>query len=210
MSGDTDYDLALVHSLLDRVPADITISLDVNQGWTTKQTLHILGELERRPVFPANIIIEQPTRAADFKGQAYIRRRSQVPLLLDDAIITADDLAKIIELGAADIVSLKISRVGGIQKCQQMIHMAEAANVDYIVDEINELRLANTAVAHLAMASRKPLYTGTACWTCLVFDIVAEGGVQLVEGHATLPEAPGLGIGALRFPDDPPAEGAGR
>jgi L-alanine-DL-glutamate epimerase-like enolase superfamily enzyme len=123
--------------------------------------------------------------------------------MADDAIRTADDLQKIIELGAADIVSLKTSRVGGIQKCQQMIHMAEAANVSYIVDEINELRLANTAVAHLALASRKPLYTGTACWTCLIFDIVDGGGVQLVDGHATLPATPGLGIEGLRFPDDP-------
>jgi L-alanine-DL-glutamate epimerase-like enolase superfamily enzyme len=203
-SGDTDYDLNLIHSLLDQVAPDVTISLDVNQGWSTLQALRILGEVERRNPFPTNFIIEQPTWASDFRGQAYLRQRTQIPLMADDAIRTADDLEKILELGAADIVSLKISRVGGIQKCQQMIHMAEAANVSYIVDEINELRVANTAVAQLALASRKPLYTGTACWTCLEFDIVAEGGVQLVDGHAVLTDAPGLGIGALRFPDDPP------
>ncbi|GAA1742838.1 mandelate racemase/muconate lactonizing enzyme family protein [Luedemannella helvata] len=199
-SGDTEYDLALIHSLLDQVSPDVTISIDVNQGWSTLQALRIIEEIERRPTFPTNLIIEQPTRAADFKGQAYIRERTQIPLMADDAIRTVDDLEKIIELGAADIVSLKISRVGGIQKCQQMIHMAEAANVSYIVDEINEMRVANTAVAHLALASRKPLYTGTACWTSLEWDVVKSGGVQLVDGHATLPDAPGLGIEALQFP----------
>lgn len=199
-SGDTDYDLALIHGLLDQVGLDVTIAVDVNQGWSTLQALRILEELERRPVFPTNLIIEQPTWAADFKGQAYIRDRIQIPLMADDAIRTVDDLEKIIEIGAADIVSLKISRVGGIQKCQQMIHMAEAANVSYIVDEINEMRLANTAVAHLALASRKPLYTGTACWTSLEWDIVKSGGVQLVGGYAVLPDTPGLGIEALQFP----------
>ncbi|GAA1742845.1 mandelate racemase/muconate lactonizing enzyme family protein [Luedemannella helvata] len=208
MSGNTEYDLRLVHALLDQVPLDVTISLDVNQGWSTTQTLRILGELERRPQFPTNIIIEQPTHAADFAGQAYIRRHTQIPLLLDDGIRTADDLRKIFDLGAADIVSLKMSRVGGIQKCRQMIHMAEAANVSYIVDEINDMRIANTAVAHLAVASRRPLYTGVTCHTLLEFDIVGRGGVQLVDGCAIVPDGPGLGIEEVRYPDAVPAGGS--
>jgi L-alanine-DL-glutamate epimerase-like enolase superfamily enzyme len=200
LSGNTDYDLRLAHDLLDRVPTDVLISFDVNQGWSTMQALRILGELESRSPFPANVIIEQPTLAADFEGQALIRRHTRIPLLLDDAIITADDLRRVLELGAADIVSLKMSRVGGIQKCQQMIHMAEAANVSYIVDEINDMKIANTAVAHLAVASRRPLYTGVTCHTLLEFDIVEKGGVQIVDGRAVVSDAPGLGIEAVRYP----------
>ncbi len=172
------------------------------QGWSTKQTLRILGELERRPVYPSNIIIEQPTLASDVEGQAFIRRHTQVPVLLDDAIISAEDLRRILDMGAADIVSLKMSRVGGIQKCQQMIHMAEAANVDYLVDEINDMRLANTAVAHLAMASRKPFYTGVTCHQLLEFDICAEGGVRIEDGYAVIDDLPGLGVTKLQFPDE--------
>lgn len=205
-SGDTDYDLAFINDLLDRVPMDVLISYDVNQGWSLKQALYIISQIERRPTFPTNLQIEQPILASDFKGQAYLRKRINVPLLADDPIRTTHDLQMILELECADLVALKISRVGGIQKCQQMIHMAEAANVSYIVDEINELKLANTAVAHLAMASRKPLYTGTACHVCLTYDIVEEGGVQLIDGDAVLTDAPGLGITKLRFPDDPPAD----
>ncbi len=155
-TGETEYDLKLINDLLDRVPEDVLISYDVNQGWSLKQALYIISEIERRPKFPTNLQIEQPIHAYDFRGQAYLRKRINVPLLADDPIRTTHDLDMIIDLEAADLVALKISRVGGIQKCQQMIHMAEAANLSYIVDEINELRLANTAVAHLAMASRKP------------------------------------------------------
>lgn len=210
MSGNTEYDLRLVHALLDQVPMDVTIALDVNQGWSTMQTLRILGELERRPQFPTNIIIEQPTRAADFAGAALIRRQTQVPVLLDDGIWTEDDLRKILDVGAADIVSLKMSRVGGIQKCQQMIHMAEAANISYIIDEINDMRVANTAVAHLALASRKPLYTGVTCHRLLEFDIVAKGGLEIVDGCVTVPDTPGLGIEEIRYPEAAAAGGAAR
>ncbi|MCL1900728.1 MAG: hypothetical protein FWG11_09540, partial [Promicromonosporaceae bacterium] len=59
--------------------------------------------------------------------------------------------------------------------------------------------IANTAVAHLALASRRPLYTGVACHTLLEED-VADGGVSIVGGAAFVPDAPGLGLTALHLP----------
>ncbi len=197
MSGDTDYDLALVTSLLDRVPEDVVLSLDVNQGWSVKATLDVIGVLERRARFPRNVILEQPIDGADIRGAARIRNASRIPVMLDDGIRTAADLQRVLDAGAADIVSLKISRVGGIQRCLQMIKMAEAANVSYIVDEINEMRVANTAVAHLALASKAPLYTGVACHLLLETDIVTGGGVWVENGEAHVSDAPGLGIDGL-------------
>ena len=197
MSGDTDYDLALIDSLLSRVPDHVLLSLDVNQGWSVKETLDVINVLERRAKFPRNVILEQPIDGADIRGAARIRNASRIPLMLDDGIRTAADLRRILEAEAADIVSLKISRVGGVQRCLQMIKMAEAANVSYIVDEINEMRVANTAVAHLALASKAPLYTGVACHLLLETDIVTEGGVWIDNGEAHVSDAPGLGIGGI-------------
>lgn len=197
MSGDIGYDIPLVESLLDRVPAGVVLSLDVNQGWSVKDTLEVVGVLERRAEFPRNVILEQPIDGADIRGAARIRSATHLPLMLDDGIRTAADLQRILDAEAADIVSLKISRVGGIQRCLQMIKMAEAANVSYIVDEINEMRVANTAVAHLALASRNPLYTGVACHLLLETDIVTGGGVWVENGEAHVNDKPGLGIDGL-------------
>jgi L-Ala-D/L-Glu epimerase len=197
MSGDTDYDLALVNSILDEIPEDVILSIDVNQGWSVNQTLDIVGVLERRKTFPRNLILEQPIDGYDLAGAARIRNATRIPLMLDDGIRTAADLRNIIDAGAADILSLKISRVGGFQRCLQMIKMAEAANIAYIVDEINEMRVANTAVAHLALASRRPLYTGVACHTLLESEIVTGGGVWIDEGYAKVGDEPGLGIEGL-------------
>lgn len=197
MSGDIGYDIALVESLLDRVPQDVVLSLDVNQGWSVKDTLEVAGVLERRATFPRNVILEQPIDGADIRGAARIRNATRIPIMLDDGIRTAADLQRILEAEAADIVSLKISRVGGIQRCLQMIKMAEAANVSYIVDEINEMRVANTAVAHLALASRQPLYTGVACHLLLETDIVTGGGVWIERGEAYVNDRPGLGIDGI-------------
>ncbi len=197
MSGDTDYDIALVNSILDAIPEDVVLSIDVNQGWTVNQTLDIVGVFERRKTFPRNLILEQPIDGYDLAGAAEICRTTRIPVMLDDGIRTIADLRNVLDARAADIVSLKISRVGGIQRCLQMIKMAEAANVAYIVDEINEMRVANTAVAHLALASKRPLYTGVCCHLLLEQDIVTGGGVWVEGGSAFVNDEPGLGIEGL-------------
>ncbi|MFC5267202.1 mandelate racemase/muconate lactonizing enzyme family protein [Kribbella qitaiheensis] len=197
MSGDLEYDIDLIESLLDRVPDSVVLSLDVNQGWSVNDTIEVIGVLERRAKFPRNVILEQPIDGADIRGAARIRNATRIPIMLDDGIRTAADLQRILDAGAADIVSLKISRVGGIQRCLQMIKMAEAANVSYIVDEINEMRVANTAVAHLALASKAPLYTGVACHLLLESDIVTGGGVRIENGEAYVDDRPGLGIDGI-------------
>ncbi|GAA5187237.1 dipeptide epimerase [Rugosimonospora acidiphila] len=196
MSGDTEYDINIVRELLPIIGENVILSLDANQAWSVNQTLYIARILEREVGLNQKVIFEQPILANDVRGMARIRREIRFPVMADDGIRTVGDLTRVIDNEAADIVSLKISRVGGIQKCQQMIKVAEAANVDYIVDEINEMRVANTAVAHLAVASRSPLYTGTACHTLFEVDIVTEGGVTITNGIADVSDRPGLGIGS--------------
>lgn len=199
MSGDLSYDISLIDELLEKVPSGVTLSLDVNQGWSVNETVKVLDHLDRRAPHTPNLILEQPIDGADVAGAAFLRQRSPIPLMLDDGIRTEADLRRILEAGAADIVSLKISRVGGIQRCQRLIAMAEAYNVSYIVDEINEMRIANTAVAHLALASRRPIYTGVACHL-LLEENIADGGVRVEDGHAVVDDLPGLGITALHLP----------
>ncbi len=200
MSGDTDYDLALVRKLLPLCAEDVTLSLDANQGWTLNQARWMAEHIEADPNFRHNVILEQPIHAADVRGMAHLRDHTPIPVMADDGIRTDADLLAIIEQGAADILSLKISRVGGIRKCARMIAVAEAHHIDYIVDEITEMRVANTAVAHLAIASKRPLYTGVTCHLLLESDVVAAGGVEVRDGHAWIGDEPGLGITALDLP----------
>lgn len=199
MSGDTPYDLDMVSSALKIVDEDVTLSLDANQGWNVPQALSIAAQIEADPHYRNNVILEQPVHASDFEGMARIRRGTRLKLMADDCIRTVGDLARLIKLEAADIVSIKISRCGGIRKCQQMVAMAEAANMLYIIDEINEMRVANTAVAHLALSTKSPLYTGVTCHLLLQDDIVLEGGVRIENGKAVIGNEPGLGIGKVNL-----------
>lgn len=197
MSSDLSYDMPMVAKVLKVIKGRAVISLDVNQGWTVHETLRMARFIEKLDDFVDNVILEQPVGARDVEGLARVTQSTSVRVMADDGIRTMDDLIRVLQLRAADIVSLKISRVGGIQRVQQMVAVAEAHYMPYIIDEINENRIANTAVAHVATASRRPLYTGVASHTHHDRDVVTEGGVQIVDGHAVVSDAPGLGITSL-------------
>lgn len=202
MSGDTAYDMDMISSALAACDESITLSLDPNQGWSVPQTISIAARIENDPNFRDNVILEQPIRGDDFAGMVVIRQATRIRLMADDGVRTPADMHRLVTMGAADIVSIKISRVGGIRKALQMVAMAEAANLLYIIDEINEMRVSNTAVAHLALTTRAPLYTGVTCHLLLEDDVVLEGGVRVVHGKAVVDDAPGLGIGKLNLPFD--------
>jgi L-alanine-DL-glutamate epimerase-like enolase superfamily enzyme len=200
MSGDTAYDLDMIANALATCDESVTLSLDPNQGWSVPQTLAIAAQIERDPNYRDNVILEQPVRGDDFEGMAAIRRGTRLRLMADDGIRTLADMHRLAASGAADIVSIKISRVGGIRRALQMVAIAEAANMLYIIDEINEMRVCNTAVAHVAVATRSPLYTGTTCHLLLEDDPVLEGGVRVIDGRAVLDDVPGLGISKIDLP----------
>ena len=200
MSGDTGYDLAMISNALEICDESITLSLDPNQGWSVPQTLAIAARIESNPHFKDNVILEQPVRGDDFEGMAAIRGAVRLRLMADDGIRTLADMHRLAAMHAADIASIKISRVGGIRRALQMVAIAEAANMLYIIDEINEFRVCNTAVAHVAVATRSPLYTGTTCHLLLEEDPVLDGGVRVIEGRAVLDDSPGLGIRKIDLP----------
>lgn len=197
MSGNMDYDMDMVRKLVDVADGKVQLSLDANQGWTVRDALKMAAMVEKLPLWNRNVILEQPIHGEDVAGMARIARSTELDVMADDAIRTMRDLLDILQAHAADIVSLKIQRVGGFQRVQQMIHVAETFRCPYIVDEINETRLANTAVAHMALASRRPLYTGVASHTHHDTDTIAEGGLTIDHGFVSVPEAPGLGVTKL-------------
>ncbi len=202
MSGDLEYDLPLVEKLLEAVHLrDAVLILDPNQGWSVRDTLRAAHRVERFAHYDANVIFEQPVRASDVRGLALVRRSSSIRITADDVLRGLGDLIEVIEREAADIVNLKVSRVGGFQRCREMIALAEAWNVSYVIDELTEMRVANTAVSHLAVASRSPVYTGVCCHLFLERDIATAGGVSVRNGCAIVSDEPGLGIAVGVFDD---------
>ena len=145
-----------------------------------------------------DVILEQPISGDDIDGLAWITKTTPIRILVDDPARTPRDVFRIVQKRAADIISIKVSKAGGIYKALQSIAIAEAANYPYVVDEIGESKVANTAVVYLALVAKDMVYAGGAVHTQFKQDIIEEGGVKVSEGWGRVPDSPGLGIKKLR------------
>jgi L-alanine-DL-glutamate epimerase-like enolase superfamily enzyme len=197
MTGKVNVDIARIKTLISAFDENVTLHLDPNQGWSVNDTVRICDTIAKHPDYKHNIILEQPVSMHDLDGMIHVTKNSLVPIMADECARTPQEVYKVIKNRAANIINVKLTKAGGLYPAKQCIAVAEAANFPYIVDEINEMRICNTAVAHLAMSAKTPLYGGCACHSKLENDIVSQGGVVVKNGVATLSDTPGLGITKL-------------
>ena len=94
-------------------PTDVLIG-DSNTGWLSHDALKVV-----KAVADLDVYIEQPCRT--YQECLTVRRHTDLPFVLDENVT---DLAMVIQASrdnAADVVNLKISKLGGLTKMKQVI-----------------------------------------------------------------------------------------
>ena len=102
-----DGDLELARRLKFELP-DTTFRYDANEGWDREQAAAALAVLEDLDAE----LVEQPLPASDAEGMLWLKERTHIPLLADEAVLTLDDLDAVAE--AYDGVVVKLAKTGGI------------------------------------------------------------------------------------------------
>jgi L-Ala-D/L-Glu epimerase len=192
---DATTDVARVAAVRAAVGPDVAIRLDANQGWTPREAVRVIGALEDRDLGVE--LVEQPVAAADLDGLAWVTARVGIPVMADESVYGLRDLVEVIRRRAADHVNVKLAKCGGLSTGRALLELAHAHRMGTIVGSMMESQLGVGAAASLAAA----------CGTTAVADLDAawwaaespfEGGLTYDGATVLLPEAPGLGIEALR------------
>jgi L-alanine-DL-glutamate epimerase-like enolase superfamily enzyme len=102
-----DGDLDLARRLKLELP-DTTFRYDANEGWDRERAAAALVVLEGLDAE----LVEQPLPASDAEGTRWLKERTHIPLLADEAVLTLDDLEAVAE--AYDGVVVKLAKMGGI------------------------------------------------------------------------------------------------
>ena len=173
------------------VGPDVGIKVDVNQGWRTAEmaVAAVAAMAESRPLF-----VEQPVDRRDLAGLAEIRRQvPQVPIMADEAVGSAEDLGRIVALGAADIVNLKVMRLGGLRAAIAADAVAVAAGMRSQIGTMIESSIGSAAGLHLATALASVAFVEMGGPLMLAED---PGDLaRCYRGETvTLPDGPGLGV----------------
>jgi L-alanine-DL-glutamate epimerase-like enolase superfamily enzyme len=182
-------DVERVQRVREAVGPDVTITIDFNQACSPKEAIQRIQKMEPYDV----AIVEQPVKAADLKGMALVRQSVQSRILADESVNSLTEALRVIERGAADIISLKIPKMGGIFKARKVAAICEAAGIEYLVGTAPGSQLLDAANVHLAVSLRDltlPCEIGE-------FERMANDpcrGLEIVDGFSFPPPGPGLGV----------------
>jgi len=156
----------------------------VNEAWTLEEALDALPQLAELAVQ----YCEQPLPAGD-TGAPELKRRSPVPIFVDEDCHTLSDVARCSE--RAHGINIKLAKSGGIREGVRMAHAARALGVGVMLGCMVESGLGIAAGAQMASLCDHVDLDGNL--------LLAEDpwpGIELCDGVQLPSEQPGLGVHA--------------
>jgi L-alanine-DL-glutamate epimerase-like enolase superfamily enzyme len=138
LGGRDGLDLERVRAV--RSVTSLPLQIDVNEYWTLDEALELLPQMDLE-------YCEQPLPAGDPAG-AELKRRSPVPIYVDEDCHTLDDIAKCAEI--AHGVTIKLAKSGGIREAVRMTHAARALGLGVMLGCMIESGLGIAAGAQIA------------------------------------------------------------
>lgn len=189
---DVSGDIARVEAVRQAVGDDFQVAVDANSGWTESDAVRAIPYLEKLRVN----VLEQPLRRGDFRGCAGLRRRTSIPLMLDESVFTPQHALEAIRAEACDLISIYPGKNGGILRSLEIAQLAASAGLECTIGSNLEMDLGTAAMLHLAVAVPAlatevghdiigPLYY-EGCFT--------RSPIRYVNGCAVVPEGDGLGV----------------
>lgn len=111
---DVEADLAALATVQRAVDGRARLRVDANQGYAPGEAIRFLETVD-----PAGIeLLEQPCDKADWAAAEAIRPHARVPLMLDEAIYGPADIERAAAGGLADLIKLKLMKLGDISSLQ--------------------------------------------------------------------------------------------
>lgn len=192
---DAVTDVTRVLAVRDAVGPDVVLRLDANQGWSAREAVRVISELEDAGAGVE--LVEQPVRAADLDGLAWVTDRVRTPVMADESVFSVRDLTALIRRRAADLVNVKLAKAAGLVPARTLLELAGAHGVGTMVGSMMETHVGVGAAASLAAALGPTTVSDldAAWWTQA--DPVS-GGLYYEAGTVVLPDAPGLGLEVKR------------
>ena len=131
--------------------------------------------------------------AEDVEGLAWVRARVGLPVMADESCYGPYDLERIIRLGAADLVNVKLAKCGSLIVGRDMLRRAHEVGLGTIVGSMMESHVGLGAAA--AVVSAEPTTEVSdldAAWWSVASPVA--GGISYCRNEVHVPDADGFGI----------------
>jgi L-alanine-DL-glutamate epimerase-like enolase superfamily enzyme len=166
-----------------------TVRVDANEAWSPEEALKHIEWMATQGVE----LVEQPLPAADVEGAKWLRERSPLPLVADEAVMMARDVPKLAE--GYHGINVKLQKCGGIREALRLIETARSCGLKVMLGCMVETSLGIAAAAQLG-----PLVDWLDLDGNLLISADPFRGHPVVGGRIQLGDGPGLGVEPQAFP----------
>jgi L-Ala-D/L-Glu epimerase len=176
-----DNDREMIETI--REVTDKPLTVDANQGWKNKEdALKMIEWLATKGV----VFVEQPMDKHLIDEHAWIKERSPLPIIADEACQRLADVRKV--WGAYNGINIKLMKCTGMREAHKMIILARALEMKVMIGCMTETSCAISAAAQLSPLVDWADLDGAVLITNDLFD-----GATIVDGKVTLTNKPGIG-----------------
>ncbi|MBV9738898.1 MAG: mandelate racemase/muconate lactonizing enzyme family protein [Hyphomicrobiales bacterium] len=187
VGGDPDVDIERIEACRAVLKRGEILIADANTGWTMHEAARVVNAVRDLDVY-----IEQPCRG--YEECLAVRRRTNLPFVLDETIDGIEMLLRALRDGAMDAINLKISKVGGLTRARLIRDLCLASGIAMTIEDSWGGDITTATIAHLAGSTPREFLLSATDFNSYVSRQVAEGAPRRSQGRMTPPDRPGLGV----------------
>ncbi|HEY1824174.1 MAG TPA: muconate/chloromuconate family cycloisomerase [Trebonia sp.] len=182
-------DVARVAAIRNKLPADVSTVADPNGAWDEHTAAVSINGLAASGID----IVEQPVAGWNRAAMKRLRRRCGIRIMADEGAQTPHDMIGIVTDEAADSVSLKLPKAGGLAGAVAMASIGVAGGIDLYGGSTLESSVG--AAASVQVYSTWPDVIGCELvGPLLLLEDVVTAPLRYQDGQLTVPVGPGLGV----------------
>jgi len=163
--------------------------VDANSAYSL-QDADIFKEMDQYNL----LMIEQPLAEDDIYEHSLLQKRIRTPICLDESIESVTDARLAVEIGACQIINIKLCRVGGIYPSIQIHDLCQERGIPVWSGGVFESGIGKADSTALCTLPNFKLPADIAPSDRYFIRDIVSTSLVLEDGQIKVPTAPGVGI----------------
>jgi muconate cycloisomerase len=183
-------DTQRIAAIAEKMADAASLRVDLNARWDLETSRELLPRLAAAGI----ALIEQPVPGEQYEALAEINALLPIPVMADESLRTPVDAERLIRLRAADVWSMKLTKVGGFRRARDIVAIGAAAGIPSHGGTSIESTIGTAASLQLACAAPGVTWGSELFGPLLLAEEVALKPLSYSGGRLLLPDGPGIGV----------------